>query len=44
MLKTLLATVRKGKIEISDQVELPESTRVLVTVLPDNDLMENSWR
>ncbi|MGK7895641.1 MAG: hypothetical protein AB4372_19005 [Xenococcus sp. (in: cyanobacteria)] len=37
MLKTLLATVRQGKIEISEQVELPEGTKVLVTVLPDNE-------
>ena len=37
MLQTLLATVRQGKIEISEQVELPEGTRVLVTVLPDDE-------
>ena len=37
MLKTLYATVRHGTIEISEQVELPEGTRVLVTVLPDNE-------
>ena len=37
MLKTLYATVRHGIIEISEQVELPEGTRVLVTVLPDNE-------
>ena len=38
MLKTLLATVRQGKIEISEQVELPEGTRVFVTVLPDSEV------
>ena len=42
MLKTLLATVRQGKIELSEQVELPEGTRILVTVLPDNEV--EFWR
>ena len=42
MLKTLLATVRQGKIEISDSVELPDGTKVLVTVLPDNEA--EFWR
>ncbi|MEL6579322.1 MAG: hypothetical protein AAFQ14_06200 [Cyanobacteria bacterium J06621_12] len=37
MLKTLMATVCQGKIEISEQLELPEGTRVLVTVLPDDE-------
>ncbi len=37
MLQTLLATVPQGKIEISEPVELPEGTTVLVTVLPDNE-------
>lgn len=37
MLKTLLATVRQGKIEISESVALPEGTKVLVTVLPDDE-------
>ena len=36
MLKTLMATVRQGKIEISDRLELPEGTKVLVTVLPSD--------
>ncbi|WP_242055108.1 MULTISPECIES: hypothetical protein [Nostocales] len=35
MLKTLWATVRQGKIELLDSEELPEGTRVLVTLLPD---------
>ncbi|MEY2855717.1 MAG: hypothetical protein RLZZ74_26 [Cyanobacteriota bacterium] len=37
MLKTLIATVRQGKIEMSNELELPEGTRVLVTVLPDQE-------
>jgi hypothetical protein len=37
MLKTLWATVRQGKIELSEPVELPEGVRVLVTVLPDDE-------
>ncbi|HEY9768435.1 MAG TPA: hypothetical protein V6C71_07970 [Coleofasciculaceae cyanobacterium] len=37
MLKTLMATVRQGKIEISEGLELPEGTRVLVTVLSDDE-------
>ena len=37
MLKTLMATVRQGKIEISEQLELPEGTKVLVTVLPNDE-------
>ena len=36
MLKTLMATVRQGKIELSDRLELPEGTKVLVTVLPND--------
>jgi hypothetical protein len=37
MLKTLLATVRQGKIELSEKLELPEGTKVLVTVLPNEE-------
>ncbi|MEH2241487.1 hypothetical protein [Nostoc sp.] len=37
MLKTLWATVRQGKIELLESAELPEGTRVLVTLLPDNE-------
>jgi len=36
MLKTLWATVRQGKIELLDSEELPEGTRVLVTLVPDD--------
>jgi len=37
MLKTLWATVRQGKIELLESAELPEGSRVLVTLLPDNE-------
>ncbi|MEH2280444.1 MAG: hypothetical protein V7K90_03730 [Nostoc sp.] len=37
MLKTLWATVRQGKIELLESEELPERTRVLVTLLPDDE-------
>ncbi|MGF2039665.1 MAG: hypothetical protein RMZ43_030855 [Nostoc sp. CmiVER01] len=37
MLKTLWATVRNGKIELLESEELPEGTRVLVTLLPDDE-------
>ncbi len=37
MLKTLWATVRQGKIELLESAELLEGTRVLVTLLPDDE-------
>lgn len=37
MLKTILATVHQGKIEIPDQLMLSEGTKVLVTVLPNEE-------
>jgi len=37
MLKTVMATIRQGKIEIAEGLELPEGARVLVTVLPDDE-------
>ncbi|MEH2002365.1 hypothetical protein [Nostoc sp.] len=37
MLKTLWAIVRQGKIELLESEELPEGTRVLVTLLPDDE-------
>lgn len=37
MLKTFWATVREGKIERLESSELPEGTKVLVTVLPDKE-------
>jgi hypothetical protein len=37
MLKTLWGTIRQGKIELLEPGEFPEGTRVLVTVLPDDE-------
>ena len=37
MLKTLWATVQQGKIELLESEELPEGTRVLVTLLPNDE-------
>ncbi|MEM9538886.1 MAG: hypothetical protein AAGA60_05160 [Cyanobacteria bacterium P01_E01_bin.42] len=37
MLKTIWATVRQGKIELLESEELPEGTKVLVTILPENE-------
>ena len=37
MLKTLWATVRQGKIELLESLELPEGAKVLVTLLPDEE-------
>jgi hypothetical protein len=37
MVKTLRATIRQGKIELLEQAELPEGTKVLVTFLPDDE-------
>ena len=36
MLETLWATVQKGKIELLEASELPEGSRILVTVLTSN--------
>lgn len=37
MLQTLWATVRAGKIELLESIELSEGTKVLVTLLPDDE-------
>lgn len=37
MLKTLWAIVRQGKIELLEQTEIPEGTRILVTLLPEDE-------
>jgi hypothetical protein len=37
MLRTLWATIRQGKIELLETTEIPEGTRVLVTLLPDDE-------
>ncbi|MGD9632993.1 MAG: hypothetical protein AB7G28_16840 [Pirellulales bacterium] len=36
MLQTLWATVHGGKIELSEQANLPEGAKLLVTVLADD--------
>jgi hypothetical protein len=42
MLRTLWAVIREGKIEPSEVGELPEGARVLVTILPDEEV--DFWR
>jgi hypothetical protein len=37
MLKTLWAEVKQGKIELLELADLPEGTKVLVTVLPSHE-------
>ena len=37
MLSTVRAVVREGKIELLERVELPEGSKLLVTVLPDGE-------
>ncbi|UJB71664.1 hypothetical protein HRE53_12290 [Acaryochloris sp. 'Moss Beach'] len=37
MLQTLWATIREGKIELLESTELPEGTKVLVMLLPDDE-------
>ena len=37
MPKTVMATVRQGKIEISEDLKLPEGTKVLITILPNDE-------
>jgi hypothetical protein len=37
MLSTVRAVVREGKIELLDRVNLPEGSKLLVTVLPDEE-------
>lgn len=37
MLKTLWATVQQGKIELLESENIPEGTKVLVTILPENE-------
>ena len=38
MLKTLWATVRQGKIELLEATDIPEGTRILVTLFPDDEV------
>ena len=37
MLKTLWAEVKQGKIELLELADLPEGTKVLVTILPTHE-------
>ena len=37
MSKTLRAVIREGKIEPLEHVDLPEGSKVLVTLLPDEE-------
>jgi hypothetical protein len=37
MMQTLWAVVHGGKIELSEPAELPEGTKVLVTLLPEDE-------
>jgi hypothetical protein len=37
MSKTLRAVIREGKIEPLEEVDLPEGSKVLVTLLPDEE-------
>jgi predicted DNA-binding antitoxin AbrB/MazE fold protein len=37
MSKTLKAVIREGKIEPLEQIDLPEGSKVLVTLLPDEN-------
>ncbi|MCE2434369.1 MAG: hypothetical protein J4F29_15830 [Candidatus Latescibacteria bacterium] len=40
MLRTALGIVKDGKIETLEGIILPEGQRVLVTMLPDDDILE----
>ncbi|MDX2034036.1 MAG: hypothetical protein SF339_25405 [Blastocatellia bacterium] len=37
MLSTVKAVVREGRIELLEQVSLPEGTELLITILSDED-------
>ena len=37
MLKTVRAIIGQGKIELLEQTEIPEGTKVLVTLLSENE-------
>jgi predicted DNA-binding antitoxin AbrB/MazE fold protein len=38
MSKTLRAVIHEGKIEPLEQIDLPEGSKVLVTLLPDEEV------
>ena len=37
MMQTLWAVIHHGKVELAEPVDLPEGTRLLVTLLPENE-------
>jgi hypothetical protein len=37
MPQTFWATFSQGKVELLEQIEVPDGTRVLVTILPDDE-------
>jgi len=37
MMRTIWATIRQGKIELLELVDLAEGPKVLVTLLPDDE-------
>jgi hypothetical protein len=37
MPKTVWATFVQGKVEFSEQIAVPDGTRLLVTILPDDE-------
>ena len=37
MMQTLWAVIHGGKIELAEPADLPEGTRVLVTLLPEDE-------
>jgi hypothetical protein len=37
MPKTFWATFSKGKVELLERIDVPDGTRVLVTILPDDE-------
>jgi hypothetical protein len=41
MPKTVWATFRQGKVELLEQIDIPDGARVLVTILPDEE--DNFW-
>jgi len=37
MLRTVSALMRNGRIELAEQISVPEGTKLLVTILPDEE-------
>ena len=37
MMQTLWAVIHQGKVELAEPVDLPEGTRLLVTLLPEDE-------